>query len=202
MQVMPVDVRRPDPAVVSRVVHFLKRGDVVAGPSDTVYGFLADPSNPSAMDTLRRLKSREGPFIHLVSSWDMAKAATRGVPEDVWERVRRVWPGPVTIVLPGASGQSVALRMPKATLLIMILEQIGKPLTSTSANRSDDPDPVTALEVMGAFAHDTVPLLLDGGPATSRQPSTLVDLTGTHARVLRKGQGDAAPLLDPLPRTP
>ena len=197
MEVVRVDVERPDPGVVIRAVALLRAGEVIAGPSDTVYGFLARPTDPRAMDTLKRLKSREGPFIHLVHSLSAAQQITRDVTDATWKRVSRVWPGPVTIVLPGARGQSVALRMPNLTLLITILEKFGEPLISTSANRADDPDPVSADQVMGSFAHEAVPLLLDGGPALSRQPSTLVDLTGSHARVLRHGAGNAAPLLDP-----
>jgi L-threonylcarbamoyladenylate synthase len=202
MEVVPVDVERPDLRVVIRAVTLLRAGEVIAGPTDTVYGFLARPTVPRAMETLRRLKGREGPFIHLVHSLSAAQRITRDVTDATWERVSRVWPGPVTIVLPGAGGQRVALRMPNLTLLITILEKLGEPLISTSANRADDPDPVSADQVMGPFAHEAVPLLLDGGPALSRQPSTLVDLTGLHARVLRHGAGNAAPLLDPPSETP
>jgi len=201
MDVVPVDLERPDPDVVSRVVTLLRAGEVIAGPSDTVYGFLARPV-PRALNTLRALKGREGPYILLVSGWASAKSATRDVTEAIWERVSHVWPGPVTVVLPGASGQSVALRMPKARLLLEILEEIGEPLISTSANRAGLPAPMSAEEVLGAFARENVPLLLDGGIATSPEPSTLVDLTGMHPRVLRQGQGDARPLLDPPPGTP
>jgi len=198
MDVVPVDVDRPDPAVVKRVVTLLTAGEVIAGPSDTVYGFLARPSSSRAMDTLCRLKSRPGPFIHLIPNLGVARELTRDVTDGIWERVSRVWPGQVTVVLPGARGPgSIALRMPKLTLLLTILETLGEPLISTSANRSEDPDPLSAADVMGPFAHEAVPLLLDGGPAVSREPSTLVDLTGTPARILRQGIGNAAPLLDP-----
>ena len=202
MEVVPVDVEYPDPGVVTRAATLLRAGEVIAGPSDTVYGFLARPTIPKAMDTLKSLKGREGPYILLVASLTAARTATRGVTETTWERVSRVWPGPVTVVLPGASGQSIALRMPKTTLLITILENLGEPLISTSANRAGEAAPVSAAEVMGPFAHEAVPLLLDGGPATSREPSTLVDLTGPHVRVLRQGKGNAAPLLDPPQGTP
>ena len=202
MKVVPVRVSRPDPSIVAQVVALLRTGAVVAGPSDTVYGFLASPAMPQAMETLRRLKGRDGPYIHLVSGWAMAQRVTRGVSEEMWGRIRRVWPGPVTVVLPGASGQSIAVRMPKATLLITILEAMEEALISTSANRAGEPAPLLAEEVLAAFAQETVPLLLDGGPARSREPSTLVDMTGPHARILRQGQGDAVPLLDPPPARP
>ena len=66
MEVVPVDLERPDPQIVSRVTTLLRAGEVIAGPSDTVYGFLARPV-PRALDTLRALKGREGPYILLVS---------------------------------------------------------------------------------------------------------------------------------------
>jgi L-threonylcarbamoyladenylate synthase len=201
VQVLAVDPDHPDPDVVSLAARLLKEGAVIAGPSDTVYGFLARPTDPVAMARLAALKEREGPFILLVASWDAARAATRGVAEATWSRIGMVWPGPVTVVLPAAAGGTIALRMPKTRLLVEILGEAGEPLASTSANRAGAGAPVSAAEVLGAFPHEALPLLLDGGRALSSEPSTLVDLSGKHARLLRSGLGDARALLDPPPNT-
>jgi L-threonylcarbamoyladenylate synthase len=201
VEVLRIDPHDPDPAVVSRAVSLLRAGNVIAGPSDTVYGFLALPV-PRALATLSALKGRDGPYILLVADWSSARAATADVVDATWKRIGRVWPGPVTVVLPAPGGRSVALRMPKTTLLVKILEGMGEPLVSTSANPAGRAAPISAEDVLGAFPQDAVPLLLDGGNATSRDPSTLVDLTGAHARILREGRGDARPLLDPPPATP
>jgi L-threonylcarbamoyladenylate synthase len=174
----------------------------VAGPSDTVYGFLALASHPGAGLALARLKSRSGPFLLLVDGWAQARALTRGVGEDTWFRLSRVWPGPITVVLPAAAGfqaegmETIALRMPESPFLRAILREVGEPLFSTSANRAGRPAPVTAEEVLLEFSELPI-LVLDGGPSPSREPSTLVDLAGIEPRVLRAGAGDPAPLLDP-----
>ena len=202
MEILRVDPDRPDPEVVARAVALLEEGEVIAGPSDTVYGFLARPSRSKAVETLRRLKGRDGPFIHLVSSLDGARSLAGPVPEAVWERIARVWPGPVTVVLPARSGGTLALRMPNLMLLVHIVSQVGEALLSTSANPAGAPAPLSARDVLGALAQDRVPLLLDGGTAPSQEPSTLVDLSGRSARVLRHGVGDPAPLLDPPLGTP
>ena len=202
MEVLRVDPDHPEPDVVFRAVMLLEEGEVIAGPSDTVYGFLGRPSRPEAIDTLRRLKGRAGPFIHLVHSLESARSLAGPVPEPMWERIGRVWPGPVTVVLPARAGGTIALRMPNLTLLVAIMSGVGEPLLSTSANPAGAPPPVSATEVLGVLAQDAVPLLLDGGTAASREPSTLVDLSGKSARVLRHGVGDPAPLLDPPLRTP
>ncbi|HET9234520.1 MAG TPA: L-threonylcarbamoyladenylate synthase [Candidatus Eisenbacteria bacterium] len=197
MDVLRVDPDHPDPGVVARAAKLLEEGEVIAGPSDTVYGFLGRPSRPEAIGTLRRLKGRDGPFIHLVASLESARSLAGPVPEPIWERIERVWPGPVTVVLPARAGKTIALRMPNLTLLVAIVSRVGEPLISTSANPAGAPPPMSAEEVLGAFPQDALPLLLDGGRAPSREPSTLVDLSGKSARVLRHGVGDPAPLLDP-----
>jgi L-threonylcarbamoyladenylate synthase len=202
MELIRIDPRDPDPELIHRAARAILAGGVVAAPSDTVYGFLARPSHPAACAELGRLKSRPGPFLVLVATWHQARALSRGVGEDTWERLARVWPGPITVVLPAAPGlpgateDTIALRMPESPLLLAILREVGEPLFSTSANRAGRPAPVSADQVVGEFP-DRLTLVLDGGPAPSREPSTLVDLAGAVPRVLRAGAGDPAPLLDP-----
>ena len=199
MPIVVIDPDRPDPAVLDRVVRLLHEGEVVAAPSDTVYGFLALPRSTRARKTLTRLKERPGPFIVLVSRWEEARSWTRGVSEAVWDRLHEVWPGPVTAILPttlempGAEEGGIGLRMPDSVFLRALLDRTGEPLFSTSANRPGEKPPVRAEEVLS----DDVALVIDAGPSDSRSPSTVVDLAHGMPRLVRKGRGDAGPLLDP-----
>jgi L-threonylcarbamoyladenylate synthase len=183
------------------VAELLQAGEVVAAPSDTVYGFLALPSSGKARSALVRLKGRSENFLLLVGSWEDVRSWTQDVPEETMGRLRRVWPGPVTAVLPARTGRPAAtrgtlgLRMPDSVFLRALLERVGEPLLSTSANRPGLPAPTRAEEVEVEFPE--VPLVLDGGPSVSALPSTVVDLTVSPPRVLRRGRGDVEPLLDP-----
>ena len=125
--------------------------------------------------------------------------------EAQWTRLRRVWPGPVTVILPtapnmpGAQSGGIALRMPRSRFLRDLLRAVGEPLFSTSANRAGAPVPLVADDVAAALGAD-IALILDGGAADSREPSTIVDWTAATAKLVRSGRGDAGPLLDLSPR--
>ena len=197
-----IDLENPDPALLERAARLLQEGEIVAAPSDTVYGYLALTRSDRAYGALSALKGRGGPFLVLVRTLEEARSWTTGVPERVWKVLEGVWPGPVTVILPtrermpGSQKGTLALRMPRSRFLSDLLDRVGEPLFSTSANRPGDPPPLTAEEV-AADPGSGVELVLDGGPAASREPSTLVDLSGDTPRVVRAGRGDPGPLLDP-----
>ena len=199
---LPLDPDRPDPEILTRAARLLYEGEIIAAPSDTVYGFLALPRNLRARVTLSGLKNRPGPFIVLVSSWEEARSWTRKVTENIWERLHKVWPGPVTVILPtakdmpGALDSAIGLRMPDSVFLRALLLEVGEPLFSTSANRPGEDPPVRVEEVMKGISK-SVALVLDAGPADSREPSTVVDMAHGPPKIVRKGRGDAGPLLDP-----
>ena len=197
-----VDLERPDGAQVARAARLLLEGELVAAPSDTVYGLLALPRSESARAALAGIKGRPGPFIVLVSSWEQARSWTRGVDTSLWARLARVWPGPVTAILPtapempGAEKGGIGLRMPQSRFLTALLTAVGEPLFSTSANLPGQAPPLEAGDIDAAVAARCA-LVLDGGRADSREPSTLVDFLGESPIVRRRGRGDPAPLLDP-----
>ena len=194
-QMLAVDVGNPDPRIIEQVAAVLGAGGVVAAPSDTVYGLLGVNGNERARKRLTAIKEREGPFITLVQDIAQARQLAPAAPAWVWERLPRVWPGPVTVVLP-VDGSTISLRAPGLPFLDALLERTG-PLWSTSANPPGVPPSETAAG-LHAQVTSAVDLCVDGGPARTTRPSTLVDLTGMP-RVLREGSGDAGPLLDPPP---
>ncbi|MEA3344759.1 MAG: L-threonylcarbamoyladenylate synthase [Chloroflexota bacterium] len=186
-----------DPAAIGEALEVLNRGGVVAFPTDTVYGVGADVRQPKAIAKLYEIKERpldKAIPLLLARTEDMASIAQE-VPESAWHLAERFWPGALTMVmrrapsLPSiltASGPTVAVRVPDHPVARSLIEGLGAPLAATSANISGQPSPVTADDVLAQLG-GRIELLLDGGPCPGGEPSTVVDLTLTPARILRPG---------------
>ncbi len=184
-------------AVVARAAGILRAGGVVGLPTDTVYGLAALPDVTGATAALFALKGRaaEVPIAVLCASPDQALglAAPGAVSDDTARIAARLWPGPLTLVLPRRPGLGYALGEPETTigvrcpddgLVRALADEVG-PLATTSANLHGAPTPVTAAGVAALFGPGLA-LVLDGGPC-SEPPSTVVDATGDRWRVLRAG---------------
>jgi L-threonylcarbamoyladenylate synthase len=195
---------RPDPSVIDAgapgvleaVVAVLVRGGTVVLPTDTVYGVAALASLPEATERLFALKDRsEGvPIAVLVSDADQARRVADTASPEVVRWIDELWPGPLTLVLPratgavdlalGGDGDTVGVRCPDHALVRAIAAEVG-PLATTSANRHGAPTPTTALEAAASLV-GSVDLVVDGGPAGTLA-STVVDATWGTWRILREG---------------
>ena len=185
---------------VARAVAALRAGDVVVLPTDTVYGLAVLPTIPGATARLFALKGRGADVPIAVLCANAAQALGLAAPNAVTGEVRRLaerlWPGPLTLVLPRRRGlayelgeppDTVGLRCPDDALVRAIAAPVG-PIATTSANRHGRPTPATAAEVAAVFPTG-LGLVLDGGPRTAPS-STVVDATGGPDRpwkVLRPG---------------
>ena len=178
-------------------VRMIVSGKVIAFPTDTFYGLGADPFNLAAVSQVFRIKRRmaDRPLPLLVASIDQAADLTHDPPQVFFTLAKRFWPGPLTLVVPAsrqiplkvtANTGKVGLRWPRALLATALIEASARPLTGTSANLSDLPACATAEEVERQIG-DLLPLILDGGPTQGELASTVVDLTGDWARILRPG---------------
>ena len=161
----------------------LRAGGAVVLPTDTVYGLAALPEH---VDVLYELKDRPASMPIAVLVADVEQAATLVRVDD---RVRRLadafWPGPLTLVLlPVDGGDTVGVRCPDHELVRALCRRVG-PLPTTSANRHGAPTPTTAAQAAAALAGEPA-LVIDGGPCGDTA-STVVDLTGDDAVVLREG---------------
>jgi L-threonylcarbamoyladenylate synthase len=185
------------PAAFEAAVALLRAGELVAFPTDTVYGVGAPVWDAAAVAKLYAAKLRpadkaipillaDPADIELVAR-DLAPAARR--------IAERFWPGPLTLVVPkaarvpaevSAGGDSVAVRVPDHALARDLIRAAGAPLATTSANLSGQPSPVTAQDVAAQLA-GRIPFILDGGPCPGGVASTVVDLTGPRPAVLRPG---------------
>jgi len=182
---------------ISRAVIRLAAGGLVAFPTETVYGLGADAANAAAVARIYELKGRpaHNPLIVHVSGPAMARRLAARWTEDAQRLAEAFWPGPLTLVLERgagvhalitAGGPTVALRAPDHPVTLALIERFGSPLVGPSANPSGRISPTTAQHVRDAFTEEQV-LVLDGGACRAGIESTVVDLTGDPARVLRPG---------------
>lgn len=183
-------------ASISRAATLLKAGQLVAFPTDTVYGVAADVSQPAAITRLYEAKGRspEKPIPVLladVHDLDIVAAEIGGL---VRQLIARFWPGALTLIVPKGDAvpsevspiPNVAVRLPDLPLTRRIIAATGKPLAVTSANQSGQPSPRTASDVLAQLS-GRIAAVLDGGVCPGGVPSTILDCTTVPFRVLRVG---------------
>jgi len=169
---------------------------LVVLPTDTVYGVAADAFEAAAVRRLMRAKGRgrDMPPPVMVAAASTLDSLASGVPSYARDMITELWPGPLTLVCTqqpslswdlGDARSTVAVRMPDHPLAITLLERTG-PLAVTSANRTGMPA-ATTVEEAEEMLGDRVSVYLDGGPSPTSVASTIVDVTGSKPRVLRRG---------------
>jgi L-threonylcarbamoyladenylate synthase len=178
-------------------------------PTDTVYGVAADAFNPTAVNLLLAVKGRgrDMPVPVLVASQQMADAVVEAMSDAGRALAEKFWPGALTLVVRhtshlawdlGETRGTVAVRVPDHPIALSLIEQTG-PLAVSSANRSGNPAPVTAMDArlqLGA----AIAVYLDAGPGPDvALPSSIVDVTGDQPRLLRAGALDVERLRDVVP---
>lgn len=184
-------------AAIADAVAALRRGEAIGLPTETVYGLAADASRPAAVRRIFELKGRPADHPLIVHIADAAAIDDWAV--DVPAAARALaaafWPGPLTLILKRqphvpdevTGGQAtVGLRCPAHPLALAVLRAFGGGLAAPSANRFGRISPTTAAHVREEFA-DAVPVVLDGGDCDVGIESTIVDLSGDGARILRPG---------------
>jgi L-threonylcarbamoyladenylate synthase len=195
-----VRVVRATPVELENAVTALRDGELVAFPTETVYGLGANAQNPAAVRRIFELKERPADhpvIVHLDNPKYLHRWA-RDVPENARKLAARFWPGPLTLVVaknPALPEQisalpTVGVRMPDHDFARRLLELTG-PMAVTSANRSGE---LSALTATGALEQlsGRIELILDGGRVPGGVPSTVVDCTGAAPVVLREGPVSAA----------
>jgi len=183
-------------AAVSAATRALQRGELVVIPTDTVYGIAADAFDPEAVTDLLEAKGRgrDMPPPVLVSAATTVDALATALPGYARALIEEFWPGPLTLVCRqqaslqwdlGDTRGTVAVRMPDHEVALAVLERTG-PLAVSSANltgRAAALDADAAEEMLG----DEVSVIVDAGPVTGAEASTIVDVTGDQGRILRRG---------------
>jgi L-threonylcarbamoyladenylate synthase len=190
----------------NQAAKIIAAGGVIAFRTDTFYGLGAAPLNRDAVARIRKLKGRGDtkPILLLISDADEVERfiATRS---DTFDSIaKRFWPGPLTLIglarpeLPEeltAGTKTIGLRLPNDKNVRGLVRACGGALTATSANVSGKQPARTPKEVAEYFA-EGIDLIMDGGEVTATQPSTVVDLSGSEARLIREGAVDREMLED------
>ena len=188
---------KKDPAVV-KAAELLKKGEVVALPTETVYGLAADALNPLAVKKIFAAKGRpqDNPLIvHIAEKSQLENLIKEEVPEKAEKLIDHFWPGPLTIIFAknskvpaetSAGLNTIAVRMPAHPLMLAVIKKSGLNLAAPSANTSGYPSPTRAQHVYNDLK-GKIPLILDGGPCHFGVESTVVDIRGDKIKVLRPG---------------
>jgi L-threonylcarbamoyladenylate synthase len=199
-------LRFPSTVDISAAARTIRRGGVVAFPTETIYGLGANAFDDAACKKIYVLKGRpsDNPLIVHISDEAMLRSVVARIPAAARPLMNRFWPGPLTIIFPKGSRvaptvsrlATVAVRMPNHPVALALIDAAGVPIAAPSANKSGSPSPTTAQHVRDDFRNASNLIILDGDdtktPATTRMTSrhgiesTVVAVDGTP-RVLRLG---------------
>lgn len=191
------DNRSSSEADIRQVIAALESGEVVAIPTDTVYGLAAHLGYPEAIERIYAIKGRESTkaIPILIDAAERVEALSVDFPESGVALAKAFWPGALTLIVNASPSipevvhrglGTVGLRMPDSSLARAVISAVGGALAVTSANLSGEPEAQSADEVRDALG-SFVSVILDGGPAPGGRPSTVVDLTQPELRILRAG---------------
>ena len=175
----------------------LRRGGLIALPTETVYGLAADARNPAAVRKIFEAKGRpvDHPLIVHLAAASAVDEWAADIPQTARDLARAFWPGPLTLVLRRAAEtldaitgglDTIALRVPDHPVALAVLTHFGGGLAAPSANRYGRVSPTSADDVRAELG-DSVQCILDGGPCRVGIESTIVDLSGDQPRILRPG---------------
>lgn len=175
----------------------IKRGEVVALPTETVYGLAGDSTNPKAIEKIFAAKGRpaDNPLIAHISNYEMFKKIAKLISEDTKKLTEAFWPGPLTVVVPKsdylcgescAGLDSVGVRMPKNAFAREVIELSGVPFSAPSANLSGKPSPTNAHDVFEDM-NGKIPLIIDGGECEAGVESTVISMLEETPVLLRPG---------------
>lgn len=191
-----IDCDHPDPEAVRQIAEAVRTGGVLVYPTDTIYGLGCDAFDSHAVERVNRLKARAAgrPLLILIPGRQWLFRLAAEVSGNCLRLADAFWPGPLTLVLPASSeapagvlggGHGIGIRWARHSFLQALLEAVGGPIVSTSANISGErPLQHPGEEKNGVL--DSVDWIVDGGVQSGRE-STVLDLTGPEPRLIREG---------------
>lgn len=196
-ETLSIDCDSPDPELIRKVVQAIQKGAITAYPTETFYGLGADVTNDYAIKHLFDLKRRDygNPIAVIVADHDMLQEVVEEIPDLAHELIERYWPGPLTILfktneiiskwLTTNTGK-IGIRISSHPIAAAITKQLGKPLTTTSANPSGFPPSFDVKHLKNYFG-EKIDLIVDGGELYPSRGSTVVDVSEEKVVVIREG---------------
>lgn len=187
----------PTDKTISAAARLIRRGGLVAFPTETVYGLGAAATERRAVTRIFVAKGRpaDNPLIVHVANLDQVKEVTSSLPGCALELMRHFWPGPLSLVLPRSAAlprevsaglPTVAVRMPAHPVALSLIRAAGVPIAAPSANRSGRPSPTELRHVLEDLA-GRIEAVIDGGSCRMGVESTVLDLSGSRPVILRPG---------------
>lgn len=182
---------------INEAVAILKKGGIVAYPTDTVYGLGASMTNTTAIERIFDVKGRSRGMALplLVADKQQIRLVSKSIPPTAWLLIYNLLPGALTIVLNksdivpdiiAGGGKTIAIRIPDHPIPLALIKGLGQPIVGTSANLSGQPSPLTAEQVRMQIGHE-VDMIIDGGPCPGGIASTVVDLSNSRPVITRLG---------------
>ncbi len=196
-EIIKVDPINPEVDRIRMAAELVKRGEIVAFPTETVYGLGGDAYNPEAAKKVFLAKNRpmDNPLIVHISDQDQLFDVAEDVPDNVMEISQTIWPGPLTFILKKTERvpkettgglDTVAVRMPAHPIALMLIRESGVPIAAPSANTATKPSPTNAEHVKQDM-EGRIPMIIDGGDTFFGVESTIVNMTVSPPALLRPG---------------
>jgi len=196
-EILKIDPKDPEETDIARAAQFILDGEVIAYPTETIYGLGADVLNKKGVKKIYELKSRDYglPIAILVSDMTMLKDYVAEIPEQAKVLMRRFWPGPLTILfsvndkIPQGlltNTHKIGVRISSHPIAAALVAAVRRPITTTSANLSGFPPSLNVRHVEKYFGQK-LPCLIDGGECEPTRGSTVVDVTDESMRIIREG---------------
>ena len=204
---MTTEILMPAPENLLRAAKLIKRGEIVAFPTETVYGLGADAFNVDACKKIYSAKQRpaDKPLTLHVATFEMIEQIAE-ISTDAEKLIEKFLPGPLTLILPKknivpdfvtCNSKNVGVRFPKNSVAQDFIKSAGVPLVASSANISGKNPPTTAQEVFENL-NGKVEIILDGGKCNVGISSTVADISSGELKILRQGIISAAQILEIL----
>ena len=194
---LKVDASQPDIEKIRAAADIIRKGGLVAFPTETVYGLGADALNPKAVSALFQAKKRpldNPPIVHVENVNDIYRLATQ-VPQKADTLMKTFWPGPLTLVfkrsriIPDvtvAGLNTIAIRMPQHAVALALIRESRCPIAAPSANLAGKPSPTSAEHVLDDL-NGRIDAILDAGPTSVGVESTVLDMGANPPMILRPG---------------
>lgn len=196
-EILSINPKVPEADEIQKAAQYILDGQVIAYPTETIYGLGADVFNKKAVKKIYDLKARDYglPVAILVASVQMLRELVTAIPERAEVLMRRYWPGPLTILFEVNSSfpkslvtntGKVGARVSSHPIVAALVSRTGRPITTTSANRSGFPPSLNVKHIRKYFG-DKIPCVIDGGECEPSRGSTVVDVTEETMRIIREG---------------
>ena len=201
-QYFEVHPQNPQARLIRQAAQIIQSGGIVAAPTDSAYALVCRLDDKAAVEKLRRIRGVDEKHHLTLLVRDLSEIATYArVDNRQYRQLKAVTPGPYTVILEATkevprrlshpSRKTIGIRVPENAILLALLEELGEPLIGTTLQLPGDDQMLSDPDEVRDRLDRQIELVIDGGAGTL-EPTTIVDLTGPEAELVREGRGDPA----------